>query len=105
MKIERTEPVDTTPIVISEFTGPAGQLLTVSPPLEIVPSWIRESGELLAEYEPLGIAVAAESREELAMEIREYLQQLWLAFVVDPAEQMTADAVQLRGRLLELVHE
>ncbi|MEZ5337292.1 MAG: hypothetical protein R3F46_03425 [bacterium] len=105
LKTENKDQVDTAPIVITEFTGPAGNLLIVSPPLKILPVHLADDGILLAEYEPLGIAVGAASREELVLEVREYLENLWVAYVVEPADKLTTGAVQLRNSLLELVRQ
>jgi hypothetical protein len=73
--------------------------------LELCPTY-DETGELLClEYEPIGIHVFADTREELLAELAEQICMLWDEYACEDDKNLTPAAIQLKRRLLDVLEE
>lgn len=70
---------------------------------EIACSVSREGDLYVLEYEPLGIRAYAESREAAIGDFNEEFLVLWDEYRGAPHDELTPDAIELKGRLTALV--
>lgn len=87
-EVNRIEPIDLSPLVLTECPLEAGTLLRLSTPLELEVSLDEESGQYMGvEDERLGIQVFALNRELLMDELEEQIRMLWSEYAqADDAE-------------------
>jgi len=73
--------------------------------LELCPAY-DETGELLClEYEPIGIHVFADTREELLAELAEQICMLWDEYACEDDGNLTPAAIRLKRNLLAALEE
>jgi len=95
---------DTRPVTI-EYVPYGNRTFHFKKYLEFCPTY-DETGELLClEYEPIGIRVFADTREELLAELAEQICMLWDEYACEDDGNLTPAAIRLKKDLLAALEE
>ena len=97
MDVSRIEPVDFSPLVVTELEK---LLVRMKTPLELVPVLDEESQQYLCVSDSaLGLDAFALTRDHLFDEVQEQLSMLWREYALAPDEELDDGARLLKARL------
>ena len=97
MDVSRIEPLDLSPLVITDLEANG---LALRAPLEWTPTLDEDSQQYLCIEDPsLGLNVFALNREHLLAEVQEQLIMLWHEYACAPDDELDTEARVLKSRL------
>lgn len=100
-EVNRIEPIDLSPLVLTECPLGTGTMLRSILPLELEVSLDEESGQYMSiEEEQLGIQVFALNRELLMDELEEQIRMLWTEYALADDTELDEEAQTRKQKLL-----
>ncbi len=103
-RVEDIRDVDISPFILSEFRY-EHRLLRFRQPLELTPVLDESQQVLCLVYPELGIDICVTTRDELDIALREEIDFLWRNYALEDSAMLTADAVEVKKRLLQTIEE